>query len=151
MERGIVPSCAQKRDGGAGLGARPWPGCMGEDESGLPTTVLDDVPLLLFVLGGLVVAVVACKLTAGGGSRTRRRGQTVEEVEESTPLLESEAQQYINKVRKEMGSSGIQLGGEFEYRLAQAHLKAKREKEAQGSGATAVRQRVGRDPRTAAA
>ena len=104
----------------------------------------DEGALVVIALVAVGIIVLAYKLTTSG--RRRSYQQTVQEVEESTPLIDSEAQQYINKLRKEMGSAGIQLGGEFEYRLAQAHLKAQRKKDAQNSGT--VRQRAGRDPRT---
>lgn len=109
-------------------------------------TEQDELLLLVAIVVCVVgVIVAAYKLIRGRGGKSYQ--QTVREVEEATPLLDSEAQQYINKLRKEMGSAGIQLGGEFEYKLAQAHLKSKREKEAQ-NGST-VRQRAARDPRTA--
>mgnify|MGYP003341953636 CR=1 FL=1 len=109
------------------------------------TDELDEGLLVAIVVTVVVVLVIAYRLTTGGRKRTFQ--QTVAEVEESTPLIDNEAQQYINKLRKEMGSAGIQLGGEFEYRMAQAHVKAKRQKEAQAG--SIVRQRSGRDPRTA--
>ena len=101
----------------------------------------------LVVLAALAIGVlfVAYRLTFV--PKKKRFQKTVEEVEESTPLLQNEAQLYINKLRKEMGAAGIQLGGEFEHKLAQAHMKAKRDQVAQNS--STVRQRAGRDPRTA--
>ena len=114
------------------------------ERGGASEAELDEAAVVVVVLIVVGILVAAYRLTTGG--RESGYQQTVQEVEESTPLLDNEAQQYINKVRKEMGSAGIQLGGEFEHRLAQAHLRAKREKETQ-SGST-VRQRAGRDPRT---
>ena len=106
---------------------------------------LDEGALVAVAATVLLILVLAYRFTTGG--RKRSFQQTVAEVEESTPLIDNEAQQFINKLRNEMGSAGIQLGGEFEYKMAQAHLKAKQQKGAHAS--SAVRQRLGRDPRTA--
>ena len=103
---------------------------------------LDESALVTIVVAVVVIAVLAYRLTSGGRRKSVR--QTAEELEESTPLIDNEAQRYINKLRQEMSSAGIQLGGEFEYKMAQAHLK--RQKAAQASDT--VRQRSGRDPRT---
>ena len=106
---------------------------------------LNDGALVVVAALAIGVLFVAYRLTFV--PRKKSFQKTVEEVEESTPLLQNEAQLYINKLRKEMGAAGIQLGGEFEYKLAQAHMKAKRDQETQHS--STVRQRAGRDPRSA--
>ena len=112
---------------------------MGEETAELPFA--EDLPSVVAVLCLIAALVVLFKLT----NNKKPFHQTVQEQEEATPLVHNEGQAYINKVRKEMGASGIQLGGEFEYRLAQAHLKAKRKKEADAG----VRQRLPRDARVA--
>ena len=114
---------------------------MGEEELA-PLPFAEEDGALLFVaalclIGGLVLVFHRC-------NQQKPFQQTVQECEENTPLVHNEGQAYINKVRKDMAASGIQLGGEFEYRLAQAHLKAKRKKEADAGG---VRQRLPRDAR----
>ncbi len=85
----------------------------------------------LGVAAALLVALVAvAALCAARFGRQRwqcpwhgrRRTDSISELEERTPLHQSEVQDSLNAIRADMAQSGIRLGGELEYRLAQRRV-----------------------------
>ena len=71
-----------------------------------------------------LVAVAALCAAHFGRQRwsSRRRADSIAELEERTPLHQSEVQDSLNAIRADMAQSGIRLGGELEYRLAQRRV-----------------------------
>ena len=72
-----------------------------------------------------LVAVAALCAARFGRQRwpwSRRRADSIAELEERTPLHQSEVQDSLNAIRADMAQSGIRLGGELEYRLAQRRV-----------------------------
>ena len=82
----------------------------------------------LRVAGILVALVAVAALCAARFGRqrwpwsSRRRADSIAELEERTPLHQSEVQDSLNAIRADMAQSGIRLGGELEYRLAQRRV-----------------------------
>ena len=75
----------------------------------------------------LVALVAVAALCARFGRQrwpwsSRRRADSIAELEERTPLHQSEVQDSLNAIRADMAQSGIRLGGELEYRLAQRRV-----------------------------
>ena len=60
---------------------------------------------------------------------SRRRADSIAELEERTPLHQSEVQDSLNAIRADMAQSGIRLGGELEYRLAQRRVGSQRSRD----------------------
>ena len=81
----------------------------------------------LRVAAFLVALVAVAALCARFGRQrwpwsSRRRADSIAELEERTPLHQSEVQDSLNAIRADMAQSGIRLGGELEYRLAQRRV-----------------------------
>ena len=80
------------------------------------------------VLVALVAVAALCAARFGRRQRwpwpwsSRRRADSIAELEERTPLHQSEVQDSLNAIRADMAQSGIRLGGELEYRLAQRRV-----------------------------
>ena len=80
-------------------------------------------------VAALLVALVAVAALCARFGRQRwqwpwhgRRTDSIAELEERTPLHQSEVQDSLNAIRADMAQSGIRLGGELEYRLAQRRV-----------------------------